>query len=197
MVVITASLPAARRRCRDLGRAKPIVRGRDVQWRSRFDLKQNHLYVDAPSDFRFADRAQADTLERKGEQIWTGDQPLVTMNPGICKPHDLRQLAADGRLNDEFINLVPVLGECKNTGGFLLPTFVMRHIVDAGFKRLDLWTAKIPKQSKRWVFGVHESNHWSAVRVGWKERVIQHYDPMHQKPSARRILKVSTAVGPA
>ncbi|KAK0972237.1 hypothetical protein LTR54_017621 [Friedmanniomyces endolithicus] len=133
----------------------------------------------------------ADELENQGQEIWTGAHPLIMLSAGFCKPRDLRLLASDGRLTDEFLNTVPVLGDCKDTDGYLLPTFVVRLIEEARFKDLDRWTTGIPKQSKPWVFGLHERNHWMAVRIDWTGRLIQHYDPMHQKLTerSRRILQ--------
>ncbi|KAK0255959.1 hypothetical protein LTR35_018291, partial [Friedmanniomyces endolithicus] len=32
---------------------------------------------------------------------------------------------------------------------------------------------------------VHESDHWMAIRIDWTERLIQHYDPLHQSATAR------------
>ena len=121
------------------------------------------------------------------------------LSTGFCKPRDLRLLASDGRLTDEFLNAIPVLGDCKDTDGYLLPTFVVQLITEARFKDLDRWTTGVPKQSKPWVFGLQESNHWMAVRIDWTGRLIQHYDPMHQKLTgrSRRILQVRVAVGPA
>ncbi|KAK3116875.1 hypothetical protein LTR53_002315 [Teratosphaeriaceae sp. CCFEE 6253] len=113
------------------------------------------------------------------------------LSAGFCKPRDLSFLASDRRLTDEFLNTVPVLGECKDTDGYLLPTFVVRLIKEARFKDLDRWTTGVPKQSKPWVFGLYESDHWMAVRIDWTKRSIQHYDLMHQKPTgrSRRILQ--------
>ncbi|TKA26531.1 hypothetical protein B0A54_17517 [Friedmanniomyces endolithicus] len=127
----------------------------------------------------------AETLEQEGKEIWTGHQPSIVMSPGICTPRDLRILATDGRLNDELLNTVPVLGDCEDVCGYLLPTFVMPLVRQARYKDLDNWTTKIPKQAKRWVFGVHESDHWMAIRIDWTERLIQHYDPLHQSATAR------------
>ncbi|KAK0950573.1 hypothetical protein LTR91_025569 [Friedmanniomyces endolithicus] len=133
----------------------------------------------------------ADELESQGQEIWTGAHPLIMLSTGFCKPRDLRLLASDGRLTDDFLNAIPVLGDCKDTDGYLLPTFVVQLITEARFKDLDRWTTGVPKQSKPWVFGLQESNHWMAVRIDWTGRLIQHYDPMHQKLTgrSRRILQ--------
>ncbi|KAK3066367.1 hypothetical protein LTR53_017319, partial [Teratosphaeriaceae sp. CCFEE 6253] len=64
----------------------------------------------------------ADELEDQGQEIWTGAHPSIMLSAGFCKPRDLRLLASDGRLTDEFLNTVPVLGDCKDTDGYLLPT---------------------------------------------------------------------------
>ncbi|KAK3067938.1 hypothetical protein LTR53_014871 [Teratosphaeriaceae sp. CCFEE 6253] len=143
------------------------------------------------SQIRSSAETLADELESQGQEIWTGAHPLIMLSAGFCKPRDLRLLASDGRLTDEFLNTVPVLGDCKDTDGYLLPTFVVRLIKEARFKDLDRWTTGVPKQSKPWVFGLHESNHWMAVRIDRTGRLIQHYDPMHQKPTgrSRRILQ--------
>ncbi|KAK0949983.1 hypothetical protein LTS01_025699, partial [Friedmanniomyces endolithicus] len=134
---------------------------------------------------RIEAQSLAETLEQEGKEIWTGNQPSIVMSPGICTPRDLRILATDGRLNDELLNTVPVLGDCEDVCGYLLPTFVMQLVRQARYKDLDGWTTKIPKQAKRWVFGVHESDHWMAIRIDWTERLIQHYDPLHQSATAR------------
>ncbi|KAK1047825.1 hypothetical protein LTR74_017678 [Friedmanniomyces endolithicus] len=134
---------------------------------------------------RSSAQSLADELEKEGQDIWTGAHPLIMLSAGFCKPRDLRLLATDGRLTDEFLNTVPVLGDCKDTDGYLLPTYIVRLIKEASFEDLDRWTKGVPKQSKPWVFGLHESNHWMAVRIDWAGRLIQHYDPMHQKPTTR------------
>ncbi|TKA73156.1 hypothetical protein B0A55_10843 [Friedmanniomyces simplex] len=145
---------------------------------------------------RSSAQSLADELEKEGQDIWTGAHPLIMLSAGFCKPRDLRLLATDGRLTDEFLNTVPVLGDCKDTDGYLLPTFVVRLIKEASFKDLDRWTKGVPKQSKPWVFGLHESNHWMAVRIDWTGRLIQHYDPMHQKLTrrSRRLLQLCMLV---
>ena len=148
-------------------------------------LKYNRWYVNEFIDHKFADQPQAETLEREGKVIWTGNQPSIMLSAGICAPQDLRLLATDGRLNDDFLNIVPVLGDCKDVDEYLLPTFVMDHVRRARYKKLETWAAKIPKQAERSVFGIHESDHWMAVRIDWAERLIQHYDPMPQGATAR------------
>ncbi|KAK1045455.1 hypothetical protein LTR74_018132 [Friedmanniomyces endolithicus] len=134
---------------------------------------------------RIEAQSLAETLEQEGKEIWTGNQPSIVMSPGICTPRDLRILATDGRLNDELLNTVPVLGDCEDVCGYLLPTFFMQLVRQARYKDLDNWTTEIPKQAKRWMFGVHESDHWMAIRIDWTERLIQHYDPLHQSATAR------------
>ncbi|KAK1810773.1 hypothetical protein LTR12_014857 [Friedmanniomyces endolithicus] len=134
---------------------------------------------------RSSAQSLADELEKEGQDIWTGAHPSIMLSAGFCKPRDLRLLATDGRLTDEFLNTIPVLGDCKDTDGYLLPTFVVRLIKEARSKDLDRWTMAVPKQSKPWGFGLHESDHWMAVRIDWTGRSIQHYDPMHQKLTRR------------
>ncbi|KAK1088984.1 hypothetical protein LTR33_000282 [Friedmanniomyces endolithicus] len=90
----------------------------------------------------------AEELEREGQEIWAGEHPSIMLSSGFCKPRDLRILATDGRLTDKFLNTVPVLGQCKDTDRYLLPTFIVRLINDARYKDLDRWTTSIPKQSK-------------------------------------------------
>ncbi|KAK0301730.1 hypothetical protein LTR01_009193, partial [Friedmanniomyces endolithicus] len=145
---------------------------------------RSHNVITA-EQIRIEAQSLAETLEQEGKEIWTGNQPSIVMSPGICTPRDLRILATDGRLNDELLNTVPVLGDCEDVCGYLLPTFVMPLVRQARYKDSDNWTTKIPKQAKRWVFGVHESDHWMAIRVDWTERLIQHYDPLHQSTTAR------------
>ncbi|KAK6442637.1 hypothetical protein LTR95_001116 [Oleoguttula sp. CCFEE 5521] len=140
-------------------------------------ITEEHIRTEAES--------LAKTLEQNGQEIWTGDAPLIMLSPGMCKAEDLRKLATDGRLNDEFVNIVPLLGDHEDVKEYLLPTFVMELVREARYKDLDTWAAKIPKQAKRWAFGVHESGHWMAVRIDWVQRLIQHYDPMHQGATAR------------
>ncbi|KAK1093881.1 hypothetical protein LTR48_001439 [Friedmanniomyces endolithicus] len=148
---------------------------------------------------RSSAQSLANELEKEDQDIWTGYHPSIMLTAGICRPRDLHLLATDGRLTDEFLNTIPVLGDCKDTDVYLLPTFVLRLIKEARFKDLDRWTTAVPKQSKPWVFGLHESDHWMAVRIDWTGRSIQHYDPMHQKLTgrSRRILQVGTAIGSA
>ncbi|KAK6401080.1 hypothetical protein LTR81_023733 [Elasticomyces elasticus] len=141
----------------------------------------------------------ADELEREGRDIWTGTRPTIMLTARFCKPRDLHILATDGRLTDEFLNTIPVLGDCKDTDGYLLQTFVVRLIKEARFRDLDRWTMAVPKQSKPWLFGLHESDHWMAVRIDWTGRLVQHYDPMHQKLTRRirRTLQGCIVVGSA
>ncbi|KAK5703540.1 hypothetical protein LTR17_022019 [Elasticomyces elasticus] len=97
---------------------------------------------------RSSAQSLAEELEREGRDIWTGARPSIMLTAGICKPRDLRLLATDGRLTDEFLNTIPVLGDCKDTDGYILPTFVVQLINEARFKDLDRWTTAVPKQSK-------------------------------------------------
>ncbi|TKA74654.1 hypothetical protein B0A55_07959 [Friedmanniomyces simplex] len=151
------------------------------------------------SQIRSSAQTLADELENQSQEIWTGAHPLIMLSAGFCKPRDLRLLASDGRLTDEILNTIPVLGDCKDTDGYLLPTFVAQLIREGRFKDLDRWTMGVPKQSKPWVFGLHESDHWMAVRIDWTGRLIHHYDPMHQKLTgrSRRILKLPPATSPS
>lgn len=124
---------------------------------------------------------------------------MIMLSAGFCKPRDIRLLASGGRLTDQFLNTVSVQGDCKDTDSYLLPTFVVRLIEEGRFEDLDRWTTRIPKQSKPWVFCLHESNHWMAVRTDGTGRLIKHYDPMSQKLTgrSRRILQVRVAAGSA
>ncbi|KAK4551545.1 hypothetical protein LTR86_011108 [Recurvomyces mirabilis] len=155
--------------------------------------KQNRWYVETLFNHDSTDEWQAKTLEQNGQEIWTGNSPLIMLSPGMCKAEDLRKLAADGRLNDEFVNIVPVLGDHEDVKEYLLPTFVMELVREARYEDLDTWAAKIPKQAKRWAFGIHESGHWMAVRIDWVQRLIQHYDPMRQGATARSRLTLKSA----
>ncbi|KAK1044521.1 hypothetical protein LTR74_018284 [Friedmanniomyces endolithicus] len=55
-------------------------------------------------------------LEKEGQEIWTGAHPLIMLIAGFCKPRDLRLLASDGRLTDEFLNTVPGPGRLQGHG---------------------------------------------------------------------------------
>ncbi|KAK3076087.1 hypothetical protein LTR53_000027 [Teratosphaeriaceae sp. CCFEE 6253] len=112
----------------------------------------NHDGDDANLLAQVRPRAQslADELEKEGQDIWTGANPLIMLTAGFCKQRDLRRLATDGRLTDELLDTVPVLGDCKDTHGYLLPTFVRRLIKEARFKDLDRWTMAVPKQPSTW-----------------------------------------------
>ncbi|KAK4551501.1 hypothetical protein LTR86_011142 [Recurvomyces mirabilis] len=92
---------------------------------------------------KYDDESQAKALEQNGQEIWTG-----MLSPGMCKAEDTRKLATDGRLNDEIVNIVHVLGDHEDVKEYLLPTFVMELVREARYKDLDTWAAKTPKQAK-------------------------------------------------
>ncbi|KAK0246793.1 hypothetical protein LTS09_018069 [Friedmanniomyces endolithicus] len=66
--------------------------------------------------------------KREDQDFWTGKHPTIMLTAGICKLRDLRLLATDGSLIDEFLNTIQVLADCKDTDGYLLPTFVVRSL---------------------------------------------------------------------
>ncbi|KAK0767461.1 hypothetical protein LTR59_018325, partial [Friedmanniomyces endolithicus] len=134
----------------------------------------------------------AHELDDRCQIIWSGEHPWVALNPGICGSRSLRLLASDGRLTDELVT-VPLLGVGSHNHAYLLPSAVYTNISEHRWKALDRWKIR---PGERWIFGIQETNHWMAVKIDWKDRLIQLYDPMERTLSRRgkRILGVRAFV---
>ncbi|KAK0860550.1 hypothetical protein LTR87_017270 [Friedmanniomyces endolithicus] len=124
----------------------------------------------------------AHELDDRCQIIWSGEHPWVALNPGICGSRSLRLLASDGRLTDELVDTVPLLGVGSHNHAYLLPSAVYTNISERRWKALDRWKIR---PGERWIFGIQETNHWMAVKIDWKDRLIQSYDPMERTLSRR------------
>ena len=118
-------------------------------------------------------------LESKGEALWTGERGSTAI-AGYCGPPSIRKLAArdDDRLNDEIVNTIPIIAIPADTRTYLLPSYAFEHVPEGSFDRLSSWVKSFPSANCRWVFGVCQQDHWTAVAIDWKEGTIQHYNPL-------------------
>ncbi|KAK3617819.1 hypothetical protein LTR56_023712 [Elasticomyces elasticus] len=124
-----------------------------------------------------------DELESKGEALWTREHGPTAI-AGYCSPPSIRKLAAldDDRLNDEIVNTIPIIAIPADTRTYLLPSYAFEHIRKGRFDRLSPWVKCFPSVNCRWVLGVCQQDHWTAVAINWKEGTIQHYNPLTGLP---------------
>ncbi|TKA25935.1 hypothetical protein B0A54_17419 [Friedmanniomyces endolithicus] len=124
-------------------------------------------------------RLDVNELESKGEALWTGERGPAAI-AGYCDPSSIRKLAArdDDKLNDEIVNTIPIIAIPADSRIYLLPSYAFEHILKGRFDRLSSWVKSFPSANCRWVFGVCQQNHWTAVAIDWKEGMIQYYDPL-------------------
>ncbi|KAK0361994.1 hypothetical protein LTR94_021232, partial [Friedmanniomyces endolithicus] len=129
--------------------------------------------------FRLDVESLVDELESKGEALWTGERGPTAI-AGYCGPPSIRKLAAsdDDGLNDEIVNTIPIIAIPADNRTYLLPSYAFEHIRKGRFDRLSSWVKSFPSANCRWVFGVCQQDHWTAVAIDWKEGTIQHYNPL-------------------
>ncbi|KAK1807475.1 hypothetical protein LTR12_018175, partial [Friedmanniomyces endolithicus] len=129
--------------------------------------------------FRLDVESLVNELESKGEALWTGERGPAAI-AGYCGPSSIRKLAArdDDKLNDEIVNTIPIIAIPADSRIYLLPSYAFEHIRKGRFNRLSSWAKSFPSANCRWVFGVCQQNHWTAVAIDWKEGMIQYYDPL-------------------
>ncbi|KAK0886985.1 hypothetical protein LTR02_017653 [Friedmanniomyces endolithicus] len=122
--------------------------------------------------------SQANELESKGEEVRTGERGSSVL-PGCCGPHSIRKLAIhrDDELNDEIVNTIPIIGVAAESRTYLLPSHAYEHIRKCRFETLAPWVKAFPSVDCRWVFGICQQRHWTAVAIDWRQGMIQHYDP--------------------
>lgn len=143
---------------------------------STFSAKVNYLLIDS----------QAAALESKQQVICTDEKPSISVNRGIWDPQSLRKLATKGEYNDEFVDGVPLLDVVERAGAYLFMSAVYDNIVSRRYHCLESWLKTAdPEKTRVWVFGICESDHWTAVKIDWTSRTIHTYDPMGNGMSAR------------
>ncbi|KAK0265223.1 hypothetical protein LTS00_018005, partial [Friedmanniomyces endolithicus] len=125
------------------------------------------------------DQSEVNELESKGEALWTEERGPTAI-AGHCGPQSIRKLAArkDDRLNDEIVNTIPIIAVPADNRTYLLPSYAFEHIRKGRFDRLSSWVKSFPSVNCRWVFGVCQQDHWTAVAIDWQEGRIQHYNPL-------------------
>lgn len=127
--------------------------------------------------------------------ICIDEKPSISVNRGIWNPRSFRQLAAEGKYSDEFVDGVPVLSEVKCAKAYLFPSAMYTNIAARRYSRLESWVKNAdPEETRVWVFGICKSDHWTAVRIDWTSRTIHIYDPMGKKSSAQSRLKLKVGL---
>ncbi|KAK1041052.1 hypothetical protein LTR74_018646, partial [Friedmanniomyces endolithicus] len=157
-----------------------VERGTEITLSAKFRLDVESLVCIPTSELSTrVDVSQVNELESKGEALWTGERGPTAI-AGHCGPQSIRKLAArkDDRLNDEIVNTIPIIAVPADNRTYLLPSYAFEHIRKGRFDRLSSWVKSFPSVNCRWVFGVCQQDHWTAVAINWKEGTIQHYNPL-------------------
>ncbi|KAK1807967.1 hypothetical protein LTR12_017678 [Friedmanniomyces endolithicus] len=155
-----------------------LERGTEITLSAKFRLDVESLVCILTSELSTrVDVSQVNELESKGEALWTGERGPTAI-AGHCGPQSIRKLAArkDDRLNDEIINTIPIIAVPADNRTYLLPSYAFEHIRKGRFDRLSAWVKSFPSVNCRWVFGVCQQDHWTAVAINWNEGTIQHYN---------------------
>ena len=157
---------------------------------STFSARVNYLLISP----------QATALESKQQVICIDEKPAISVNQGIWNPRSFRQLATMGEYSDEFVNSVPLLDPVERAGAYLFMSAMYKNIAARRYHCLERWIKTAdPEKTRIWVFGICESDHWTAVKIDWTSRTIYTYDPMGNGMStrARRNSKVRSLNHPA
>lgn len=111
--------------------------------------------------------------------VWTGERGPSILS-SCCGPKSIRKLAAreNDEINDEIVNTIPIIGVAAESPTYLLPSYAYEHIQKRKFDLLARWVKPLSSVNCRWVFGVCQDSHWTAIAIDWQESTIRHYDPL-------------------
>lgn len=115
-----------------------------------------------------------------------------------CNPHSIRRLAPGEWLNDELINIIPLIEAPLGVQAHLLSSFIYDYLSvgsDDSFRKLDRWVKDVPRDDSKWVFGVCKRDHWVAVAIYWEPRLIQCYDPKGKTVSKHSVEVLEVSAG--
>ncbi|KAK3617878.1 hypothetical protein LTR56_025010 [Elasticomyces elasticus] len=82
----------------------------------------------------------------------------------------------DDKLNDEIVNTIPIIGVDAESRIYLLPSHAYEHIWKCKFETMEPWVKAFPPVDCRWVFGICQQRHWTAIAIYGRQGMIQHYD---------------------